>query len=627
MSHDGGTAHPIGDSTAEAVPFANPLDRLIPTPRLAEVNHVDLAAPPDAVWQVIRHADLAESPWIRALFSLRALPRRLVGQPVDAPTFRIDDLVSSPQRPGFRVFVDEPPRQVVVGTIGKVWQGNIPFLDIPSVAEFAAFAAVDYAKVAWSIRVEPRGANDSRVTVEVRVDATDDAAWQKFRRYFRFIGIGSHFIRHSLLRAFAQRFGMPEDAERTRPLPGDELLPNIVAQDTHGISIDAPPEAIWPWLVQMGCGRGGYYSYDVLDNGGVRSARDIHPRLAQLAVGDVIPATPDSEEGFEVLQLDTPRCLILGGLYDSANQRQLPFHAPRPMTFWQVTWAFVLEPLDAATTRLHVRVRAACTPDGKAHARWIAPIHGFMESAQLRNLAARAEGLLPADDWRDVAEGVGGAGVMAAALLTPFLRGARNHWGVDAEVAARAFPGDERVPVPRWSWTHGIEVAAAADEVWPWVAQIGAGRGGFYSYAWLENLAGCEVQNAERVHPEWEVREGGELRLHPKMPPLRVVDLEPGRCFVAYGAPDPTAMAEGLSWAAVTWLFFVEPLGNRHCRIISRYRCATSDDLATRLSLGPSLIEPIGFAMDRRMLMGIKERAEREAKPILHFDVRAVEPR
>ena len=62
-----------------------------------------------------------------------------------------------------------------------------------------------------------------------------------------------------------------------------------------------------------------------------------------------------------------------------------------------------------------------------------------------------------------------------------------------------------------------------------------------------------------------------------------------------------------------SWLFFIEPIGPARCRIISRYRCATSDDLVSRLQFGPAIIEPIGFAMDRRMLIGLKQRAERDA--------------
>ena len=152
---------------------------------------------------------------------------------------------------------------------------------------------------------------------------------------------------------------------------------------------------------------------------------------------------------------------------------------------------------------------------------------------------------------------------------------------------------------------------APADAVWPWIAQIGADRGGFYSYQWLENIAGCELRNAERIHPEWEHHEGDTLTLHPRMPALRIVALERGRYLLAHGAPDTHAQATGEPWASATWLFFIEPLGDGSCRVISRFRAACSDDLATRLSFGPTFTEPVGFAMDRRMLMGIRARSER----------------
>jgi hypothetical protein len=239
-------------------------------------------------------------------------------------------------------------------------------------------------------------------------------------------------------------------------------------------------------------------------------------------------------------------------------------------------------------------------------------VHPFMQKAQLRHLAARAEGRLPADAIRDVMEGVAGAGVKMASLLTPFLRQARNRWGVDAETAQRTFPGDELIEPPRWAWTHDIEIDAPASDVWPWIAQIGADRAGFYSYQWLEDVAGCHLRNAETIHPEWTVEEGGSLLLHPQMPPLRIVSVLPGRWFVAHAPADETARASDKPWATATWGFFVEPLGDRRCRFISRYRMACSDNIATRLQFGSTLIEPIGFAMDRRMLKGVKERAERE---------------
>jgi len=104
---------------------------------------------------------------------------------------------------------------------------------------------------------------------------------------------------------------------------------------------------------------------------------------------------------------------------------------------------------------------------------------------------------LARDTLGDVGAGVGGAAIMTLACLTPFLRPLRNHWGLSAQEASSPREGDDCVPEPRWSWTHAVDVKASAEEVWPWVAQIGADRAGFYSYQWLENLAGCNVHNAE----------------------------------------------------------------------------------------------------------------------------------
>ena len=139
-------------------------------------------------------------------------------------------------------------------------------------------------------------------------------------------------------------------------LAGDECLPDAAGQLTHCIDIAAPP-GDWPWLRQMGCRRAGFYSIDVLDNGGVRSAREIHPELQRLDVEDVMPATPRGREGFEVLRMEPPDLLVLGGLHDVGRRRQLPFGAARPRRYWHVSWAFVLEPLDSRSTRFSVRAR------------------------------------------------------------------------------------------------------------------------------------------------------------------------------------------------------------------------------------------------------------------------------
>lgn len=587
------------------------LDRLIPEPRLRELTHVDVASTPDRAWRAVRHGNLARSPIIRGLFAIRELPGRLQGQPASDHALRIDQLVSSEDEPGFQVLVDDPPHEVAVGAIGKVWRPTIPFVHTSDADAYAGFVEPNFVKVAWAIRVMPRGELGSRIEVEVRVAATDECAWRRFRRYFALVGPGSRFIRRSALAALADDLGVLDETENRRPLEGDELLPDAREQQTHWVDVAAPSQAIWPWLMQMGGTRAGFYSIDLFDNGGAPSAKELHPEIPPLAVGDIVPATPRGGDGFEVLRVEPNRCLVLGGLHGpdaSGTVRQLPFSAERPTPFWHVTWAFVLEPLDPGTTRLHARVRVAYSAGRRLHLAWIRPVHALMERVQLRNLAARAEGRTARDDWRDVAQGMVGAAHMAAAFLTPFRREARNHWGLSEELAMRRYPGDELVPEPQWSWTHGIEIEAPAAVVWPWVAQLGADRAGFYSYQWLENIAGCNLRNAERIHPEWQLSQGDRLVLHPSGPSLRVVEIVPGQALVTHDAKQPTA--DDQRWVNVSWLLFVEPLGPDRCRLISRYRCATSNDLKTRVTLGPALVEPIGFAMDRRMLLGIKQRAE-----------------
>ena len=587
---------------------------LIPSPRLRELDSVDVAASPEVVWKLLRHGDLARSPLVRALFAIRTLPERLASKDVPPFSARLDDLVSTEQRPGFQILAEEPAREVAVGAIGKVWRLEIPFTHVDGAAAFAAFDTTGWIKVAWAIRVTPRGDAGARVEVEVRVAATDDASWKRFERYFRIIGPGSRFIRASLLASIARDLGVPDANENLRALPGDELLPDAPAQITHGITINAPPDRIWPWLVQMGCHRGGFYAVDLLDNGGAPSARDIHPELQSIEVGDVLPAAPGSPNGFEVLRIDAPRALILGGLFDIDADTERRFDAPRPAHFWQVTWSFILEPLDAQTTRLHVRARAAFSVDERLHAEWIRPVHHFMQVAQLRHIKTRAEGRMPRDGAREIVSGLGGAMRMLLALLTPFLRNGRSHWGLDVAAGSRVLPGDSLIPNPRWQWTHGIVIDAPIDDAWPFVAQMGATHGGFYSYQWLENLVGCEVRNAETVHPEWVVHEGDAFTLHPEAPPLRVVEVCEGRYFVAHAAPDEASRNAGGPWASASWSFFLEPIDETHCRFISRFRSAYSDDVQTALVNGPVLLEPVGFVMDRRMLLGLKERVERRAR-------------
>jgi hypothetical protein len=592
------------------------LDELLPEPRLLEIDHVDVGIASDLAWQIVRHADLGRSALVRALFAIRTLPDTLAGRAAPAHAMHIEDITSR-ERPGFRILAEERGREIVVGAIGRVWEPNIPYVEIDSGAAFAHFREPGYVKIAWALRVVPRGEGCARIELELRVAPTDGPSWDRFKPYFRLIGPVSHFIRRHTLAMFARELATPELEADTRALAGDELLPDALAHVTHAIELEATPAAIWPWLLQMGCRRAGWYSWDLLDNEGEPSAKEIHPELVQLEVGDILPATPDSDEGFEVLRIAPPRALVLGGLFDADAHAQIPFASARPARYWHVTWAFVLEPIDERNTRLYVRARAAFSEVNGLRATSTRFVHHFMERRQLHRLKDRVEGRIRRDGAREIAEGVVGAAAMAIDFMTPFLRGVRSHWGLSKELASRQYPGDALVPDARWSWTHGIEIEAPAAAAWPWIAQIGADRGGFYSYQWLENLAGCDVRNAESVHSEWEVREGDSLRLHPKMPALPVVEVRAPSHWIAFAPADEVARREGRPWASVSWLFFLEPIGETRSRLVSRFRSACSDDLASRLAYGPYVTESIGFVMDRRMLLGVKERVEKRAREAL----------
>ena len=584
------------------------LDRFLPEPRLVEIDHADIGAPPERAFEVIRDFDMSRSPLVRTLFELRTVPDMLAGRMTEDIKLRIAD-IGRGQAPGFRVLSEVPGRSLTIGAIGKVWEPQIPFVDV-SPDTYAAFAEPGYAKVAWELRCEPHGAA-TRVVLEVRIGATSDEAWDKTRRYFRLIGPFSRWIRRHLLALAQEELGTEEALDAQRPLPGDDLLPEPKASVTESIEIAARPEDVWPYLVQMGAQRAGWYSYDSLDNDGKESAWDIRPELQHLHVGQILPTGPVGTDGYEVLSIEPHRALVLGGLFDIEGEKQVVFNGPKPERFWQVTWAFVLEPLGEEQTKLVVRTRADFQPASmKWKAAWMAPVHHFMEREQLRNLKARAEHKAHSDAG-DVLEGIVGAAGMLADFVTPFLRKARSHWGLDEATAARDYPGDELVPDPRWGWTHGVEIDAPLDRVWPWVAQIGQGKGGFYSYQWLENLAGCEIQNADHIHEDWpRPAVGGELRFHPKGPPMKIAAVGEGRWFVAHAPFGPEVTPSGDPKAGVSWLFFLEPLEGDRTRFISRFRTRYDETWKNRLAMGPTTIESVGFMMDRRMLLGVKERVE-----------------
>lgn len=221
-----------------------------------------------------------------------------------------------------------------------------------------------------------------------------------------------------------------------------------------------------------------------------------------------------------------------------------------------------------------------------------------------------------------IGESLWGAALIVSALATPFLRSWRTRWGATADEVHRSLPGDDLISHPKWQWTHAVTIAAPAEAIWPWLAQIGQGRGGFYSYELLENMVGCRIHNADRIIPEFQQLEKGDIiLLHPKTPGLPVAVIEPNRTLVLHaGAWSPgEGISEGAADrpatdAAVSWVWFLQPIDETSTRLISRYRSDYGPGLANRLAYGPLVVQPVGFAMSRKMLLGIKKQAEAAAR-------------
>jgi len=218
--------------------------------------------------------------------------------------------------------------------------------------------------------------------------------------------------------------------------------------------------------------------------------------------------------------------------------------------------------------------------------------------------------------FKDIVEGIAGAAAIAATLIMPMIRLWYRKWGAtDAEVH-RSLPGDDLVPHPTCRYTHAITIRASAAEIWPWLVQMGQGRGGFYSYDWLENLFGLDIHSTDRIIPELQHLEVGDgIRLHPKVS-FPVAVIEPCRALVLHvRANTQTGNTFELTdtmpekYLNISWVFFLGELDEGTTRLIVRSRSDYNPSLGNAL-IYRVFTEPISFVMDRKMLLGIKERAE-----------------
>ena len=196
-----------------------------------------------------------------------------------------------------------------------------------------------------------------------------------------------------ILRPWHQHWGMTRD-ELGRSWPGDELVPNACSDATHAITINAPASQIWPWIVQIGQDRAGFYSYTQLENllgCEMRNAGQIVPEWQERRVGDMVWMTPKHKFNgvgrMEIAVLEPDRAMIL------VPARDVP-PAARPGGGANGTWGFILEPIDEHSTRLIMRGRGECAPRLRdrviGYAFW-EPAHFIMERKMMLSIKDRVE--------------------------------------------------------------------------------------------------------------------------------------------------------------------------------------------------------------------------------------------
>lgn len=202
----------------------------------------------------------------------------------------------------------------------------------------------------------------------------------------------------------------------------------------------------------------------------------------------------------------------------------------------------------------------------------------------------------------------------AAAVGILLVRRWQVRWGATGQEAGEAFPGDDVITRPDLTATRAITIAAPAGQVGPWIAQLGQGRGGFYSYDFLENLVGCHIHSADQIVPEWQgVEVGDQIRLAPQVS-LAVAMLERGRSLVLRGGVPMGSTPPPYDF---TWAFVLREELPGAARLLVRERYAYTRPWA-RLLVEP--VEVVSFMMSQKMLRGIRDRAERSAAATMEPD-------
>ncbi len=193
-----------------------------------------------------------------------------------------------------------------------------------------------------------------------------------------------------------------------------------------------------------------------------------------------------------------------------------------------------------------------------------------------------------------------GAVVVGAWAYGAVLRPWHLGWGATAEEAGGPLPGDELMPAADIVSTRAVEIDAPPWAVWPWLVQMGPGRGGAYTYDWIERRLGIDIRNVDRIVPELQ-----DLRVGDEIP-------MPGYGMRVERLDRESAMVIRSTNGAWVWAFVLRPVGGR-TRLVSRNRIDRGA-WGARDWIGYPLMEPGSWVMERKMLLTIRERAEALAR-------------
>ena len=190
--------------------------------------------------------------------------------------------------------------------------------------------------------------------------------------------------------------------------------------------------------------------------------------------------------------------------------------------------------------------------------------------------------------------------VIGIVALMPWM----DRWGATSDEIATSLPGDEIVPLPRYTYNRVVTVNAAPEDIYPWLVQMGAERGGMYTYSWFEtNILRCELVNADRIHEEWQgLKVGDKVKMCPGdwgPPAYEVALVMPNRAIVM-------GHQEKGRWSDI-WQFVLVSQADGPTRLLARGR-------DTKTGTIWDVIRPGQFIMERGMLLGIKERVEEMAQ-------------